>query len=166
MSEKGQVQENSTDCGSDCMAYVTGKTEAECENALGYRGRENIRDDIGSDTHWNHFTTLSKLGLTWRKIDADDVVVECCAAEKTAILFLFWDKILWFIPFPYWHWTVLADSNYEKKVVRCYMGNGKIGVFNEDQFRSQFFAGYEIGKTRTKENWFDIFMSKILRLVA
>ena len=122
------------------------------------QSRNNFRDNIGSDTHWNHFATLDKLDVEWRKVNADQILNEECKAEKTAICL--W--LTWFT----WHWVVMASANSEKKVVRCYMGNGKIGMFNEDQFRSQFWAAYEIGVNGTRSSIVDRFFSKVLRIFA
>jgi ABC-type bacteriocin/lantibiotic exporter with double-glycine peptidase domain len=154
----GQIQVNETDCGVVTMAHVTGFNYDKIAEELGYKSRINIRDDIGSDTHWNHFSTLDKLGINWRKVNAEDILNGNCKHDKTAIC-------LWLSLFAF-HWVVLADVDVKNSFVRCYMGNGSIGRFSKEQFKSQFWAGYEVGIAGRTASLFDKFISKILRLIA
>jgi len=166
-----QLMQKITDCGVEVLSYTANIPRDLAMVALGYKGRDDYRDDIGTDTHWNHFATLDKLGIQWIKF-SEDIPPEKLINERTALCLK--------LSTTNYHWVVLKKisiefTQYNDPVpyinLVCAMGNGRYGSFTI----KDVFAGYIIPLPDEREydekelshaSMFDRFMSAILRWVA
>ena len=161
----------SSSCGPDCLAAVTGRSHADVDAAWGIRDISKFSDL--QDSPWAAFSALAALGIPWKIRTCGDILNGIAKPEKTIILIhaLATPGLVGALsPFLNQHYVALKAVS--TGFVTCYFGakdakGDDTRTWTFDTFSKIYSGGspacaYEVGIGDTKLTWYQWAYAKLV----